>query len=185
VRLETDRLILRQWRDDDRPAFAALNADPVVMEFFPETRTRQQADTVLDRLIGHFDRHGFGFWALELRESGENIGFTGLQHVDFDAPFCPAVEIGWRLARSHWGKGYATEAARAALDAAFRELKLDEVVSYAVKTNTRSRAVMERLGMVHEPELDFEDTDVEPSSPLRPLVFYRMTKDRWKEAPPR
>ena len=102
--LASERLILRQWRGDDREAFVALNADPVVMEFFPATRTRAQADAVLDILIDHIEKHGFGFWGLELRETGENIGFTGLQNTDFDARFCPAVEIGWRLARPHWGR---------------------------------------------------------------------------------
>ena len=182
--LETERLILRQWRDADRVAFAALNADPVVMEFFPETRTRDQADAVLDILIDHIDRHGFGFWALELRETGENIGFTGLQHTDIEARFSPAVEIGWRLARDHWGKGYATEAARASLDYAFDTLKLDEVVSFAVETNLRSRKVMERIGMVHEPAFDFAHPGIDPQSPIAPHAFYCITKRQWEVASP-
>mgnify|MGYP001814454984 CR=1 FL=1 len=182
--LTTERLILRQWCDDDREAFAALNADPVVMEFFPAIRTRPEADAVLDILIDHVDRHGFGFWALELRETGENIGFTGLQHTDFEARFCPAVEIGWRLARDHWGKGYATEAARASLDYAFNALKLDEVVSFAVDANHRSRAVMERIGMEHQPEFDFHHPGIDPQSPIAPHAFYCITKRQWEVASP-
>jgi RimJ/RimL family protein N-acetyltransferase len=182
--LASERLILRQWRDGDREAFAALNADPVVMEFFPATRTRPEADKVLDILIDHIDRHGFGFWALELRETGETVGFTGLQNVDFEAPFAPAVEIGWRLARPHWGKGYATEAARAALDYAFGALKLDEVVSFAVEDNMRSRRVMERIGMVHEPALDFVHPSVDPRSRIARHAFYRITRRQWQSAPP-
>jgi RimJ/RimL family protein N-acetyltransferase len=184
VTIETERLILRQWRDGDREAFAALNADPVVMEFFPATRTRAQADAVLDILIDHIGKHGFGFWALELRETGENIGFTGLQHTDLEARFCPAVEIGWRLARPHWGKGYATEAARASLDVAFNALKLDEVVSFAVETNLRSRKVMERIGMVHQPEFDFAHPGIDPQSPIAPHAFYRISSRQWKAASP-
>jgi RimJ/RimL family protein N-acetyltransferase len=182
--LATERLILRQWRDTDRPAFAALNADPVVMEFFPATRTRAESDMVFDKLRDHIDRYGFGFWALELRETGENIGFTGLQHVDFEARFCPAVEIGWRLAMQHWGKGYATEAALASLDFAFGALELGEVVSFAVDRNIRSRSVMERIGMVHDPEFDFTHPSVDPESPIAQHAFYRIGRQGWRNAPP-
>ncbi len=174
--LTTDRLILRQWRDQDRPAFAALNADPVVMEYFPRIRTRQESDAVLEILKDHIDEYGFGFWALELRDSGENIGFTGLQHVNFKAAFCPALEIGWRLAQHHWGKGYASEAARASLDYGFDVLDQDRIVSFAVEANTRSRRVMERIGMVHQPEFDFNHPKVEPGSPLVRHAFYAIDR---------
>lgn len=176
--LTTERLILRQWRDDDRPAFAALNADAVVMEFFPSTRSRKESDGVMDILKGHIDDHGFGFWALELRETGENIGFTGLQHVDFKAAFCPAIEIGWRLVKNHWGNGYASEAARASLDYGFDVLDQDRIVSFAVEANCRSRRVMERIGMIHQPEFDFDHPKVEPGSPLVRHAFYTISSDR-------
>ena len=182
--LKTKRLVLRQWRDDDREAFARLNADPVVMEFFPDTRTRSESDATMDKLAGHIDRYGFGFWALELRETSENIGFTGLQHVDFEADFCPAIEIGWRLSRNHWGKGYATEADLASLDFAFRVLELEEVVSFAVMSNRRSRNVMQRVGMVHDPAFDFDHPSVDPRSPLTRHAFYRIDRQGWQANPP-
>ncbi len=182
--LATDRLILRQWRERDREAFAGINADPLVMEFFPNTRTRAESDATMDRLAGHIDRYGFGIWALELRENGENIGFTGLMHVDFQARFCPAVEIGWRLAKSCWGKGYATEAALASLRYGFETLRLDEIVSFAVLANARSRNVMTRIGMTHDPAFDFDHPAVDPQSPLARHAFYRITRKTWQDNSP-
>ena len=178
--LETQRLILRSWRDGDRPTFAKLNSDPEVMEFFTFTRTPAEADAVMDVLNGHIDRHAFGFWAMEEKQNGETIGFTGLQHVNFEARFCPAVEIGWRLLRPYWGKGYATEAARVSLEYAFNRLRLDEVVSFAVESNIRSRRVMERIGMVHEPDFDFDHPSIEPDHPFARHAFYRIRKSDWE-----
>ena len=140
--LTTDRLLLRRWRDDDREPFAALNADPVVMEFFPSTLTRAASDALVDRIEQHFDEHGFGLWAVEVTAGAPFIGFVGLSVVPFDAHFTPAVEVGWRLAREHWGRGYATEGARAALAFAFGDIGLAEVVSFTAVANRRSRAVM-------------------------------------------
>ena len=180
--LETERLILRRWRDEDRPVFAALNADPAVMEFFTFTRNRAEADAVMDKLNDHIDEYGYGFWAMELKEDGQTIGFTGLQNVNFEARFCPAVEIGWRLLRPHWGKGYATEAAEASLAFAFRRLGLEEVVSFAVEANARSRAVMERIGMVHDPEFHFDHPSIDPGHPFARHAFYRIRRSDWERA---
>jgi ribosomal-protein-alanine N-acetyltransferase len=172
--LSTPRLILRRWGADDREPFAAMNADREVMEFFPAPLTRTESDALVDSIEAHFERHGFGLWALEVKESGEFAGFTGLAVPSFEAPFTPAVEVGWRLARSAWGHGYATEAARASLAFGFERLGLEEVVSFTTVGNSRSRAVMERLGMSHDPADDFEHPLVAVGDPLRPHVLYRL-----------
>src|SRR5579872_4189857 len=138
--IETARLVLRRWRAGDRAPFAALNADPEVMEFFPSTLTRRESDELVDRVESVFAERGFGLWALEVKETGSFIGFTGLNPVAFDAPFCPAVEVGWRLAREAWGSGFASEAARASVADGFDEVGLDEIVSFTYVGNRRSRA---------------------------------------------
>lgn len=176
--IETDRLLLRRWRDEDRAPFAALNADPVVMEFFPATLTRQESDDLIDRIEAVFGSLDFGLWALEVKATGEFIGFTGLNPVAFDAPFCPAVEVGWRLARSAWGSGYASEAARASLTDGFAGLGLEEVVSLTNRGNERSRAVMERLGMQRDPADDFLHPRL-AGHPLAPHVLYRLRAEQW------
>jgi RimJ/RimL family protein N-acetyltransferase len=173
--IETERLLLRPWREADREPWAAMNADPSVMEFFPSVLSREQSDALLDRLNSHIARHGFGFWALEDRANGEFLGFTGLVHTVFAAPFTPCVEVGWRLARHCWGKGYATEAARASLDYGFRRLGLSSIVSFAVFANMRSRRVMERIGMTHDPGGDFNHPNIPADHPLQPHVLYRIT----------
>ncbi len=172
--LETERLRLRRWRAGDRPPFAAMNADPEVMEHFPAPLTRGQSEGLVDSIESGFERHGFGLWALEIRRSGELIGFAGLAVPGFEAPFTPAVEVGWRLVRSAWGQGYATEAARAALGFGFDRVGLEEIVSFASAGNARSRAVMERIGMSHDPDDDFDHPRIEPGDPLRPHVLYRI-----------
>lgn len=177
--LATDRLILRQWREEDLEPFAAMSADLAVMEHFPSTLPRAESDTVARRLMTHIGEHGFGLWAMELPGVAPFIGFTGMQYVSFDAPFVakpPArtVEIGWRLATAHWGKGYASEAARAALDYGFRTLGLPEIVSFTTTTNTRSRAVMERLGMTRDPADDFDHPNVPDGHRLKRHVLYRI-----------
>ena len=156
-----------------------MNADTAVMEFFPALLGRAESDTMVDRIEAHFSEHGFGLWALEVAQSGEFIGFTGLSVPRFGAHFMPAVEIGWRLARSAWGNGYATEAARRALRFAFAEAGLAEVVSFTTVANLRSRAVMERIGMTRDPADDFDHPLVPEGSPLRPHVLYRVRADRW------
>jgi len=167
-------LTLRRWTDADLEPFAAINADPEVMEHFPAKLSRAQSDRLVERIEAGFEAHGFGLWALELTETGELIGFTGLAVPDFEAHFTPAVEIGWRLARSAWGHGYATEAARAALAFGFEKAALPEIVSFASTANKRSIAVMQRLGMSHNPADDFEHPILPAGDPLRPHVLYRL-----------
>ena len=174
VTLTTDRLLLRGFTDADREPFAALNADPRVMEHFPEPLTRERSDAFVDRIAAHWAEQGWGLWALERRDTGQFIGFTGLWPVGFDAPFEPRTEVGWRLAAEHWGHGFATEAARAALAFGFDVLGRAEIVSFTSRLNLRSQAVMRRIGMRHEPAWDFDHPSVPPGSPLRPHVTYRV-----------
>lgn len=177
--LRTSRLILRSWRDDDLPLFAKLNADPRVMEHFPGVLTRAESDQLAARIIRHFAEHGFGLWAVEVPEVASFGGFVGLAVPQFEAHFTPCVEIGWRLARHHWGRGYATEAAGAAMAFAFVELGLDEVVSFTSRGNRASRRVMEKLGMSHSPEDDFDHPCLAPGHPLQLHVLYRLRRTEW------
>jgi RimJ/RimL family protein N-acetyltransferase len=174
VDITTDRLLLRRWRDSDREPWAAACADPEVMRHFPDMLTREQSDAMIERIGARFAAHGFGLWAVERRAERDFIGFVGLQRITWAAPFTPATEIGWRLARAAWGAGYATEAARAVVDHAFDELDLEELVSVTVPANARSRAVMERIGMVHDAAGDFDHPRVPAGHPLRRHVLYRL-----------
>jgi ribosomal-protein-alanine N-acetyltransferase len=178
IELATSRLALRQWCEGDRAPFAALNADPVVMEYFPATLSRAQSDALAERCVEHLQRDGYGLWALEVRTSHEFIGFVGLAVPGWDATFTPCTEIGWRLARSAWGQGYATEAAREALATAFGPADLDEVVSFAATGNLRSQHVMQRIGMTRDPSEDF-DHPLVPDGPLRRHVLYRLKRADW------
>ncbi|HST13981.1 MAG TPA: GNAT family N-acetyltransferase [Gaiellaceae bacterium] len=173
--IHTERLVLRQWRDDDKEPFAALNADPIVMEHFPSTMSREASDAYVDRVSRLIAERGWGTWAVEVAATAEFIGFVGLNEPRFEAHFTPAVEIGWRLARGAWGHGYATEAARAALAYAFDELKLAEVVSFTTVENWRSRRVMERIGMTYDPTDDFDHPNVTDAR-IRPHVLYRLAR---------
>lgn len=173
--IRTDRLLLRAWRESDREPFAALNADPAVAEHFPAALTREQSDEGVDAITRHFDQHGFGLWAVEVAASGDFAGFVGLNVPTFEAHFTPCVEIGWRLARSHWGHGYATEAARASLRHGFEVLELEEIVALTVPANRRSIAVMERIGMTRDHSGDFDHPRIAEGSPLRRHVLYRIT----------
>lgn len=177
--LRTDRLLLRRWRDEDLAPFAALNADPVVMEHFPALLTRAESDDMVARIEATFEAEGYGLWAVEVTATGRFAGFIGLWPATFDAPFTPAVEVGWRLAHEHWGHGYAPEGARAALDEGFRHLGLEEVVSMTTVANDRSRRVMEKLGMTRDPVDDFEHPKVPVGHPVRPHVLYRLTRAAW------
>jgi len=179
--LTTERLLLRGWTDDDLAPWAALNDDPAVMEHFPSHLTREQSDASAQRIRTALEENGWGLWAVEVRESGDFVGFTGLQVPRFDAPFMPAVEIGWRLARSSWGRGYATEAARASLAHAFGPLGLDEVVAMVVPGNTRSQGVMRKLGLRHDEDADFDHPLIEEGSPVRRHRLYRLTRQEWLE----
>ncbi len=174
--LTTQRLLLRHWRQSDRDGFAAMNADAEVMRHFHGTLEAGDSDALLQRISGELDQRGWGLWALEERASGRLLGFTGLSPVPFPAPFTPAVEIGWRLVRSHWGRGLASEAARASLSYGFDELSLPEIVAFTFVGNERSRAVMDRIGMTHDPADDFEHPLITEGHPLRPHVLYRLRR---------
>jgi len=176
IEFDTQRVRLRQWRASDREPFAQLNADPRVMEFFPLVIDRQASDAAVDRWQRQIDERGWGLWAAELLASNEFIGFVGLQVPTAAFPFAPCVEVGWRLACAHWGKGYATEAARGALRVGFERLGLLEIVSFTAVGNLRSRAVMERLGM-QEDGATFQHPNIAEGSPLREHCLYRITRD--------
>ena len=180
--LGSARLVLRRWRDADLAPFAWMNADPEVMEHFPARLSREESDALARRFDARFDEQGFGVWALEIAATGEFIGFCGLNVPSFDAHFTPAVEVGWRLARPHWGHGYATESARTALAFAFGEVGLAEVVSFTTRANERSRAVMRRLGMTHDEADDFEHPRLAPGHAQRPHVLYRLRAEAWRPA---
>ncbi|MER0477636.1 GNAT family N-acetyltransferase [Streptomyces sp. Edi2] len=171
--LQTERLLLRAWRPADLAPWAAMNADPEVRRYFPEVLTREQSEASAARFQACLDERGWGWWAVEVRATGEFIGFTGLDPVDEDMPFT-GVEAGWRLTRSAWGHGYATEAAEAALAFGFTTLGLPEILAVTTATNLRSQAVMRRIGMVRDPADDFDDPDV-PDGPLRRCVVYRIS----------
>ena len=179
-RLTTERLLLREWLESDREPFAELNADPEVALYLGEPMSHDASDALIDRIQARWAADGHGLWALERRDSGEFIGFVGLAAPSWDAPFTPCVEVGWRLARAAWGSGFATEGAAAAVDYGFDTLGLDEIVSFTTVANARSRAVMERLGMVRDPADDFLHPRLPEGNPLRPHVLYRLSADRWR-----
>ena len=172
--LETDRLILRRWKPSDLPAFAEMNADPRVMEFFPGTLTREESDAFVERVESHFENHGFGLFAAELKSTGELIGFIGLHASTFQAHFTPCVEIGWRIAARFWNQGLATEGAQEVIRFAFERLKLDSLVSFTVPENIASRRLMEKLGMTHDPAEDFDHPRLPEGHRLRRHVLYRL-----------
>lgn len=175
-RLRTERLVLRDWRPSDRSAFAAMSADPRLMRFLGPTLSRVESDALVDRIEAHFAERRFGPWAVEVPGVAEFIGFVGLSTARFAAPFNPCVEVAWRLGAEHWGRGYATEAARAALRFGFEQLGLTEILAFTTVGNRASRAVMERLGMSRDPRDDFEHPALPPGDPLRPHVLYRIAR---------
>jgi RimJ/RimL family protein N-acetyltransferase len=177
--LRTERLLLRQWRDDDLEPFAALNADPETMRYFPAPIARAESKAFADRAARQIEAEGWGLWAVEVAGGTSFIGFVGLARPSFEAEFTPAVEVGWRLARAYWGRGYATEAGRAALGYGFDELGLEEIVSFTSGLNEPSWRVMERLGMRRDELGDFEHPRVPAGHPLRPHVLYRLSRDAW------
>lgn len=176
--IKTERLILRQWEDEDFEPFAQLNADPRVREFFPSTLSKDESDQQAKLIQSIIEEKGWGFWAASLIESGAFIGFIGLNDVRFQAHFTPAVEIGWRLAFTYWGKGYATEGAKAALAYGFDTLKLSEIVSFTTVHNMRSRHVMQKIGMHHDPKDDFDHPQLPEGHPLRRHVLYRISSSK-------
>lgn len=179
IEIKTERLHLRQWRASDHEPFARLNADARVMAFFPRPLDRSESDALADRLQSLIAEQGWGLWAVELLDSKEFIGFVGLHIPAPELPFSPCVEIGWRLAYPYWGKGYASEAARAALRVAFEMLGLTEIVAFTAMQNLRSQHVMSRLGM-HKAIESFEHPNVPLSSPLRTHCLYRLSRAEWK-----
>lgn len=178
--VRSERLLLRPWRDADREPCAEMNADPRVVEHLPSALTREQSDALLVRLRAHFDEHGYGLWAVEVPGVASFIGFIGLAVVTFDAPFTPCVEIGWRLAFPFWGKGYATEGARASLAYGFESLGLSEIVSFTTPANVRSWKVMEKLGMKRDPAEDFDHPRIPEGHRLRRHVLYRLPSAEWR-----
>lgn len=174
--IKTNRLLLRPWRDEDLEPFAKMNADPKVMECFPATLTRQQSDDLAKKIITKMEKQGWGLWAVSVPGIADFIGFIGLSIPSFEAHFTPAVEVGWRLAHPFWGKGYATEGARAVLEYGFKELDLKEIVSFTAANNARSIHVMEKIGMHRNPKDDFDHPMLKEGDPLRRHVLYRINK---------
>ena len=177
INLETDRLLLRGWRDPDRLPFAQINADLRVMEFMRSPLSRKESDELFDKIQGHIRRHGFGLYAAELLPGHSFIGYIGLAIPSFQAKFTPCVEIGWRLAAPHWNQGLATEGARAVVHHAFENSGIAELVSFTVPANKPSRRVMEKLGMVRDPADDFEHPGLPEGHPLRRHVLYRLRRE--------
>ena len=172
--LQTQRLILRDWQPTDIEHFAQMNADAEVMKYFPATLSRQESEGLFERIQNHHQTHGFGWWAVEEQGTGTFIGFIGLSVPTFQAHFTPAVEVGWRLARAFWGKGYATEGARKAISYGFEVIGLTEIVSFTAQSNLRSIAVMKRLGMTHQEADNFDHPSLPSGHPLQRHVLYRI-----------
>ncbi len=179
MELRTPRLLLRQWRDDDRAPLAEMNADPEVRRYLGGAIDRAASDCEFARASATISEFGYGFWALERRTDGVFLGFCGIKPVSFESWFTPAVEIGWRLAREHWGYGYASEAARASLECGFATLGLAEIVSFTVPGNLRSQAVMHRLGL--QAAGGFEHPKLAADDPLRPHLLFRLSRQRWAD----
>jgi RimJ/RimL family protein N-acetyltransferase len=180
--LKTPRLRMRRWQPEDLEPFAALNADPDVMEHFPSMLSREETAAAVGRVEKHFEDRGYGFWAVEVPGKAHFIGFIGLAVPSFGASFTPCVEIGWRLARPWWGQGLTTEGARAALAYGFERLGLEEIVAFTVPGNIRSRRVMEKLGMRYSE--DFEHPRIDPRHPLCRHVLYRLSRAEWANVRP-
>jgi RimJ/RimL family protein N-acetyltransferase len=174
IRIETERLILRAWHDEDAEPFAALNADPRVMEFFPKLLTRAESDKLMTWMRAFVDEHGYGPYAVEEKNTRDFLGYIGICPVPFEAAFVPATEIGWRLARSSWGRGYASEGARAVVGQALGRLGFAALVSFTAEWNMRSRRVMEKIGMTRDPNGDFLHPSLPPAHKLAPHVLYRI-----------
>ncbi len=171
--IRTKRLILRQWRASDRAAFAQINADSTVMKHFPGPLNRVQSDAFAERIEASIDQNGWGLWAVEVIDGPEFIGFVGLVDVPFDEHFTPATEIGWRLAASAWGNGYATEAAQEVLKFGLTSLRKEEIVSFTIMANRSSWKVMERIGMTRDPDDDFNHPNMSHNHPMERHILYR------------
>ncbi len=180
MQIETARLLLRRWKPSDSKPFHQLNSDPEVMEFLLKPLALEESDEMIVRIESHFEQHGFGLWAVEAKETGLLLGFAGLSRPTFETQFTPCIEVGWRLARQAWGRGFATEAARAALAFGFDEAGLTEIVSFTVPANLRSIAVMERIGMTRDIAGDFEHPKVPENHHLRKHVLYRLRREEFQ-----
>ena len=178
--IKTDRLILRPWRKEDLEPFAELNADPKVMEYFPSILSRKESDDLAGRISSKLEGQGWGLWAVSVPDIADFIGFIGLSEPSSDAHFTPAVELGWRLAFDHWGKGYATEGAKAVLEYGFETLNLHEIVSFTAIQNMRSRRIMEKIGMHYDPKDDFDHPKLPEGHSLRSPLIYRMNHNQWR-----
>lgn len=177
--IETERLLLRRWRDDDLATFFAINNDPKVIECLPGPLSENETNALIAKFRAHMAQHGFGLCACVLKTTGELIGFVGLNVPAFEAHFTPCVEIGWRLGSGRWGRGYATEAAQAVLEVGFNTYHLDEIVSFTVPHNVRSRNVMDKLGMTRHEEDDFLHPKLPETHSLCRHVLYRLTKEQF------
>lgn len=181
-RIETDRLILRPWTDEDRSQFARINGDPLIMEYMPRVLPPADSDKLVDRFQKHIKKHGYGMFAVERKEDGVFMGTVGLNSVEFKAPFTPATEIAWRLDYEFWGKGYATEAANAVLEYGFDKQGLKEIVSFTVRDNTGSVQVMKKIGMTYDEKGDFKYPGLPKDHPSSDFVLYRLYKKDFKVA---
>ncbi len=177
VHIKTERLILREWKDEDRGPFARMNGDPIIMEYMPRSLDEKASNKLVDRFQKHFDEHGYGLYAVEVQETGQFAGFVGLDTVRFTAPFTnpkkPATEIAWRLDYEFWGKGYGSEAASAVLGYGVSDLKLKQIVGFTVYDNTRSIQLMEKIGMTRDMDGDFAYPSLRKGHPMGHLVLYR------------
>ena len=173
IEIRTDRLLLRQWRDEDLPHLVAMNREPSVMEFVGPILSDDQSKAMMERSRQSWNERGYGRFAVEVPGVADVIGFIGLAATRFESHFTPCVEIGWRLSSRYWGHGYATEGAKAVMDHAIRVLGLSEIVSFTAAANLRSRRVMEKIGLRRDPTDDFEHPNFSPGDPLKPCVLYR------------
>ena len=178
VEIQTKRLLLRQWRDDDLVPFALLNSDPEVMEYLPKILSREESDNLAEKILNLISNNGWGFWAAERISDNTFVGFVGLHEPKYELPVKPCTEIGWRLSRKYWGNGYATEAGNASLDFAFNQLNLNEIYSFTSVANIKSQAVMERLKLINT-NSNFDHPTIPDDSPYREHVLYKIEKERW------
>ncbi len=179
--IQTNRLILRDWKENDLELFAQLNADPRVMEHFPSVKSFDESIKEYNSILEHFKKHSYGWWAVSEKNDTDFIGFIGLRYIDFPASFTPSVEIAWRLSYDYWGKGYATEGANACLKYGFEVLKLPEIISFTSVPNVRSQAVMKRIGMDHDLEGDFNHPKLPKEHRLCRHVLYRIGINTWRK----
>ena len=179
--LETERLTLRTWSNNDLQPMFLINQDPKVMKYFPDLHDLEMTKNFIDKVNTHFENHGYSLYATVRKDTGEFIGFIGLLIADFKEHFTPAIEIGWRLSSNHWGKGFATEGAKAVLDYAFRELKIPEIVSFTAAGNAESIRVMQKIGLQHNERDDFDHPKLDDQSPLKRHVLYRLSCEKYTQ----